>query len=44
MDNPEPTEAEHELAGSERHEQEEAMRGPDATQPEPRDDQEADDA
>ena len=45
MDNPQPTEAEHELAGTERHEQEEAMPGPDAaTQPEPQDDQESDDA
>jgi hypothetical protein len=45
MDNPEPTEAERELEGSERHEQEDAMRGPDAAQqPEPADDHEAHDA
>ena len=35
MDTPEPTEAEHELEGTERHEQEDAMRGPDTQRDEP---------
>ncbi len=33
MDNPEPTEPEHEQAGSERHDEEEAMRYPQDQDP-----------
>lgn len=42
MENPEPTEAEHELAGTERHAEEEEMRG-GAQQPQPQPEPEPDD-